>query len=117
VVFSSIKFKYIDAIIATKEALWLWQLFKDLGFKKDGLMCLCDNQSCIKLTQNVCFHNRSKHIELQFHFLLNDVDFQEFKFHFMSTETVWVGILIKVVPKPNMFFAFKLWESLYNIYS
>lgn len=31
-----------------------------------------------------------------------DVDFQEFKFHFMSSEIVWVGILIKVVPKPNM---------------
>ncbi len=39
VVFSSIKSKYIDAIIATKEALWLWQLFKDLGFFKDSLMC------------------------------------------------------------------------------
>jgi len=81
-------------------------------------MCLhCDNQSCIKLTQIFCFHNRSKHIELQFHFLLKDVDFQEFKFHFMSIEIVLVGIHIKVVLKPNMYFAFKLWESLYHIYS
>jgi hypothetical protein len=34
VVSSSMKSKYIDAIIATKEALWLWQLFKDLDFFK-----------------------------------------------------------------------------------
>ncbi len=81
-------------------------------------MCFdCDNQSFIKLTQNVCFNNRLKHIELQFHFLSKDVDFQEFKFHFMSIEIVWVSILIKVVPNPNMYFAFKLWKSLYNIYS
>jgi hypothetical protein len=29
----------------------------------------CDNQSCIKLSENPVFHDRSKHIEIRYHFI------------------------------------------------
>ena len=29
----------------------------------------CDNQSCIKMTKNTVFHDKSKHIELRYHFI------------------------------------------------
>jgi hypothetical protein len=29
----------------------------------------CDNQSCIKLFENSTFHDRSKHIEIRYHFI------------------------------------------------
>jgi hypothetical protein len=29
----------------------------------------CDNQSCIKLSENPIFHDRSKHIEIMYHFI------------------------------------------------
>jgi hypothetical protein len=32
-------------------------------------MIYCDNQSCIKLSKNPVFHNRSKHIEIRYHFI------------------------------------------------
>jgi hypothetical protein len=33
----------------------------------------CDNQSCIKLSENPVFHDRSKHIDIQYHFLRDRV--------------------------------------------
>ena len=32
----------------------------------DTTVILCDNQSCIKMTENPVFHDRSKHIEIQY---------------------------------------------------
>ena len=29
----------------------------------------CDNQSCIKLTENMVFHDKSKHIEIKYHYI------------------------------------------------
>ena len=29
----------------------------------------CDNQSCIKITENPVFHDKSKHIEVRYHFV------------------------------------------------
>jgi hypothetical protein len=29
----------------------------------------CDNQSCIKLSENPVFHDQSKHIEIRYHFI------------------------------------------------
>jgi len=65
VALSSTKYKYITTNACAQEALWLWQILKDLNFPRDGPTCLhCDNQSCIKFTQKVHFHEHSKHIEL-----------------------------------------------------
>ena len=29
----------------------------------------CDNQSCIKMTENPVFHDRSKHIGIKYHYI------------------------------------------------
>ena len=34
---------------------------------------ICDNQSCIKMTENPIFHDRSKHIEIHYHFIYDMV--------------------------------------------
>jgi hypothetical protein len=33
----------------------------------------CDNQSCIKLSKNPVIHDRSKHIEIRYHFIKDKV--------------------------------------------
>jgi hypothetical protein len=63
--------------LVAKEAKCLKLLLCDLGEEskeatlvaKAATVICCDNQSIIALTQNPKFHSRSKHIELQFHFI------------------------------------------------
>lgn len=39
------------------------------GQQMDPTVIYCDNQSCIKLYENLVFHDRSKHIDIQYHHL------------------------------------------------
>jgi len=39
------------------------------GQQMDPTVIYCDNHSCIKLSKNPVFHDRSKHIDIQYHHL------------------------------------------------
>jgi hypothetical protein len=70
VVFSSIKLEFIYVVLIVKEAMWFHQLFNAFGFlQSKALPFHCDNKSCIALTLNIQFHDYTKHIEIQYHFL------------------------------------------------
>ena len=50
---------------ASCEALWLRKLMVDLfDMELSSTVIQCDNQSCIKLSENPVFHDKSKHIEI-----------------------------------------------------
>ena len=44
------------------------KLLSDL-FSAEPTVIHCDNQSCIKLTKNPVFHDKSKHIEMRYHYV------------------------------------------------
>ena len=100
VALSSTEAEYIAAATATKELLWLQALLQELGYSLLLPSTLfCDNQSCISLSENPKFHDRSKHIDLRFHFLREKVQAKILKLHFTSTSTMWADILTKSLPK------------------
>jgi hypothetical protein len=62
--------EYIAASDASKEAEWLKKLVSRLfGDKLETTVVHCDNQSSIKLTENLVFHDRSKHIDMKYHYI------------------------------------------------
>ena len=58
----------------------------------------CDNQSCIKLTENPVFHDWSKHIEIRYHFIRDCVQRGAIKLEYMSTDEQVGDILTKSLP-------------------
>eukprot|EP00253_Pinus_taeda_P025204 PITA_25204 len=67
---STAEAEYIAASMATCEAVWLRKLFSELfGFTLDTTVILCDNQSGIRLSENPIFHDRSKHIDIKYHYI------------------------------------------------
>lgn len=45
-----------------EEAIWIKQLYKELGFAKLGPMDIyCDNQSMIKISNNLVYHSKTKY--------------------------------------------------------
>lgn len=74
VVLSTSEVEYIAALAATKELLWLHALIYELGYSLQLPSTLYyDNQFCIALSENPKFHDRSKHIDLRYHFLRDHV--------------------------------------------
>jgi hypothetical protein len=56
---------------------------------------LCDNQSIIKMTKNPVFHDRSKHIEIRYHYICDMVQRGALKLLYVSTDEQVVDVLTK----------------------
>ena len=67
---STAETEYSAASDGYKKAVWIRKLISDMfKGKLDSTIINCDNKSCIKLSENQVFHDRSKHIEMKYHFI------------------------------------------------
>eukprot|EP00253_Pinus_taeda_P003390 PITA_03390 len=70
VALSSTEAEYMAASTTSSEAIWLRKLLVNLFSRRmDVAKIMCDNQSCIKLSENPIFHDQSKHIDIRGHFV------------------------------------------------
>ena len=100
VAFSSAKVEYMAASQASCEAIWLRKLLVGLfGRELRPTVIYCDNQSCIKLSENPVFHDRSKHIEIRYHFIRDWVQRGAVQLAYVSTDDQVADILTKSLPK------------------
>lgn len=70
VALSTTESEYIAAAVAVKELIWLQRFISELKVPiQSGATLKCDNQSAIKLIRNPEFHQRTKHIDIRYHFI------------------------------------------------
>ena len=62
----------------------------------------CDKQSCIKLTKNLVFHDKSKHIEFKYHFIKDYVQKGVVKLEYISTNEQVADIFTKALPQTHL---------------
>lgn len=67
---SSTEAEYRTMSLAASEVAWLQNLLKTMGLTQQRLpLMLCDNLSAVCLTANPRFHKRTKHFEVDFHYV------------------------------------------------
>ena len=67
---SSTKAKYHSLAVGATELAWLRMLLCDFGvYLTSPLVIWCDNLSSISLALNPVFHARTKHVEIDYHFV------------------------------------------------
>ncbi|KAM1682854.1 hypothetical protein EV1_033760 [Malus domestica] len=67
---SSTEAEYRSLAHIAAEITWICKVFKDLGLHLPHVPSLwCDNLSAISLASNPVFHARTKHIELDYHYI------------------------------------------------
>jgi len=72
-------------------------------------MIYCDNHSCINLSENMMFHDRSKHIEIKYHFIKDWVQKGVVKLEYISIDEQTSNILTKSLTRgKHLFFKDKL---------
>eukprot|EP00253_Pinus_taeda_P023629 PITA_23629 len=99
VALSSAEAEYMAASLASCEAISLRKmLFGLFGQPLRPLVIYCDNQSCIKLTENPVFHDRSKHIGIKYHFIRDYVQKGTVKLEYIPTDEQVAYILTKALP-------------------
>eukprot|EP00253_Pinus_taeda_P031943 PITA_31943 len=100
VALSTAEAKYIAASMASCEAVWLWKLFSELfGFTLGTTVILCDNQSGIRLLENPVFHDRSKHIDIKYHYISDMVQQGAIRLQHIGTDDQVADILTKPLGK------------------
>ena len=61
---------WVEHMHSVKEAIWLRNLLKSLSFVQSNMSRIhCDNIGLNILTHNPSFHARTKHIEIQHHYV------------------------------------------------
>ena len=100
---SSTEAEYIVASMGAREVVSLRKLLFGLfGKPLPPTTIYCDNQSCIKLSLNPVFHNRSKHIEIPYHYVRDMVEKDVIKLEYISTEDQIADILTKPLAKTKV---------------
>lgn len=67
---SSTEAEYQSLAHTSAELTWICKIFKDIGFPLSQVPVLCcDNVSAISLASNLVFHARTKHVEIDYHYI------------------------------------------------
>eukprot|EP00253_Pinus_taeda_P004175 PITA_04175 len=100
VALSSFEVEYMAASTASYEAIWLRKLLVNLFRRNmEATRIMCDNQSCIKLSENPVFHDRSKHIDIRCHFVRDCVQRGAVQLSYTPTGEQVADILTKALEK------------------
>ena len=91
--------------LASCEAIWLRELLTRLfGQELEPTLIHCDNQSCIKLSENPVFHDRSKHIEIGYNFIRDMVLKSTVKLQYIPTDEQLANVFTKPLVKGKFVF-------------
>ena len=94
--------EYIAQTHAAKEAIWLRGFMSEMyGKKEKPLTISCDNQGMIALAKDKKFHSRTKHINLQYHFIHEVVEDGKINVKYLPMDDNVSDIFTKVLPKPK----------------
>ena len=97
---SSAEAEYRGVANAAAECCWLRHLLDELHVKVDKATLLyCDNVSAVYLTDNPIHHGRTKHIELDVHFVREKVAIGEIRVHHVPTRQQITDIMTKGLPR------------------
>ena len=59
---------------AWKEGIWLQGILKEIKFKRYTSVLHIDSQSALYLCRDPIYHERTKHIDVRYHFIREKVD-------------------------------------------
>jgi Reverse transcriptase (RNA-dependent DNA polymerase) len=96
VALSSTEAEYLAGAHAAKETIWLRRLLSELGHDTHPATTLhIDNQSAIAAARNPDFHDRTKHIDIRYHFLRHKVENEEIDLQYVPTGSQVADVLTK----------------------
>ena len=100
---SNTEAKYCALADTTFELLWLQWLLKDLGVSTSSATLLyCDNQSTIHIAHIDVFHERTKYIEIDCHFICYHLVQSALKLFSVSSKNQLADIFTKSHPKGRL---------------
>ena len=93
---SSTESEYRALATTAAELYWIRQVLKDLGiFLSFPSKLWCDNVFALAIASNLVFHARTKHVEVDYHFVHKRVLRRDLQVHYIATGDQLVDIFTK----------------------
>jgi hypothetical protein len=97
VALSSTEAEYMAASDGAAECVWIQRLLMELGRKDKPLSLMVDNQSAIAIAKNPVHFSKTKHIEVRWHFIREQVLKSKITLHFVLSREQAADFLTKAV--------------------
>ena len=95
--------EYIACYAVATEIIWLRRLLASIGIQQTNPTTIyTDSQSAMRLAVNAEFHSRTKHVDVKFHFLREQVVLHTIDIQFLPTQQQIADILTKALT-PDQF--------------
>lgn len=105
---STAEAEYIALAHAIREMMWLKQMSEELNIALDkASKVFCDNQSAIHLAAEDAFRERTKHIDIRYHYIRELVKKELIDIIFIPTEIMTADSLTKAVSGDKQSFCTK----------
>lgn len=102
---SSTEAEYRALAATTTKVSWVRQILKELYvFLPRAPLLLCDNQFALLLARNPVFHGRTKHVEIDLHFVREKVASRDLQLQFVPTLQQPADIFTKALTVDRLLF-------------
>nr|GEV19418.1 retrovirus-related Pol polyprotein from transposon TNT 1-94 [Tanacetum cinerariifolium] len=78
--------EYVSLFACCAQVLWLRTQLTNYGFNFDKIPMYCDSQAAIAIASNPLQHSRTKHIDVRYHFIKEQVKKGIVELFFVGTE-------------------------------
>ncbi|GJW53674.1 hypothetical protein Tco_0097759 [Tanacetum coccineum] len=96
---STAEAKYVALSASCAQVMWMRTQFKDYGFEYNKIPLYCYSQSAIAISCNPLQHSRTKHINVRYHFIKEQVERGIIKVYFVRTEYQLADMFMKLYRK------------------
>jgi hypothetical protein len=98
VALSSAEAELMAMVEVVKEVKWMSMLLEEIGYRvTKPIQILSDNQAAIKIAHNDIEHDRTKHIDIKYHFVRNEVNRGQVTVKWIRTQQQIADIFTKTL--------------------
>ena len=99
---SSTEAEYVALCGAAQGTVWLRNLLEEVGMKQnDATVIYEDNQGAMALSSNPKDHPRTKHIDIKYHYIREEIEKGKIVLSYCPTNDMVADVLTKGLPKTS----------------
>nr|GEZ91255.1 hypothetical protein [Tanacetum cinerariifolium] len=96
---STTEAEYVSLFACCTQVIWMRTQPLDYGYKYNKIPMYCDSKSAITISCNPVHRLRTKHINIQYHFIKEHVEKGTTKLYFVETKYRLADLFTKALPK------------------
>ncbi|GKA35916.1 retrovirus-related pol polyprotein from transposon TNT 1-94 [Tanacetum coccineum] len=97
--YEKLEAEYVSLSACCAQVIWMRTQLLDYGFKYNRILMYYDSKSAIAISCNPVQHSKTKHIDIQYHFIKEHVERGTVEIYFVRTEYQLADLFTKALPK------------------